>query len=136
MRLHAVKWDLLTLVLMIPVVMGLFRVIDDRALASLYAGALFVLGPAALMIARWRRPLPAPMAHLIWWNGVLLFWVAFALPILGMRLAHWGEPFAELQWLGVPATVWHRTANIFYILMMGSVAVSGWLAAGRPPTRK
>lgn len=135
MRLKAVIPDLVVLALVIPAVTFIFRAVDDRKLAALMAGALFVLVPLALMLWRLQRPLHGRGAQACWWGGVLSFWLLFALPILGMRLWHWDLPFDQIHFLGVSGPIWHKTANSGYLVMMALVAMGGWLSSARRPAK-
>lgn len=127
MRLKTVWMDLISLILLIPVVIALFRFVPDRQVAATVAGVLFVGVPAGLMVRRLRRPLLGPWANGLWWGGVVGFWLLFAWPILTTRLSGWGIPFEDLVIFGGPAPVWHAYANRAYMVMMGAILLAGWL---------
>lgn len=131
--MRLVKWDLLALIVTIPVVILCFRLIEDRRMAAVFAGTIFVTVPGVLMFFRRRRPFPDRRANQIWWSGVLFFWVLFAWPILGVRLMNWERPFSELRIFSLPAQQWHQLANSAFMMMMLAIGVAGWMATRRPP---
>ncbi len=96
-------------------VMAIFRTIADRQVAATIAGLLFVLVPMGLMIAEYHR---AGFSERVWFLSVLQFWILFALPILGIRLANWGVPFELLSFWGIPGPVLHEWSSKSYMLMV------------------
>jgi hypothetical protein len=96
-------------------VVFIFKLNRDVKLASVQAGALFVLLPLALGIFEFKK---AGFSRVSFYIGLLQFWVLFALPILGLRLMNWDVPFNELSFLGVPGMTLHQYANHSYMVMM------------------
>lgn len=99
----------------IIVVIFIFKLNRDVKIASVQAGSLFVLLPLVLGGVEFRR---FRFAQKAFYLGLLQFWVLFALPILGLRLFNWDQPFSELSFLGVPGNTLHQFANHSYLFMM------------------
>lgn len=124
MRPKHIAFETLLLLVLIPLVVMIFRVIPDRKTASVVAGALFVLVP--LIVILWRRRLrPRPL--MLWWVAVGQFWLIFAIPILGVRLANWDVEFAQLTWWGLSGTEWHQWSSwSFFAMLLGLLISEGW----------
>lgn len=101
-------------------VMALFKFIPDRQIAATCAGTLFVLLPAGMMTAEYRR---AGLESLYWFVGVLQFWTVFALPILGLRIFNWGVSFEDLSFLGIRGPLLHQWSSKSYMFMMAITAI-------------
>lgn len=108
---------------MIVLVTASFKMIADRQVAATVAGTLFVVVPAVLMLLEYRR---ARWQELMWYVGVLQFWLLFALPILGLRLLNWGIPFDQLSFLGIPGSVMHQWSSKSYMIMTAFTAWTMW----------
>jgi hypothetical protein len=104
----------------------IFRVISDRQIAATLAGCLFVVVPPVLMLFQFRR---SKFSEILWFFGVLQFWLLFALPILGLRLLNWGEPFAQLSLLGISGPILHAWSSKSYMVMM-VMTVRSWILSG------
>lgn len=120
---------LLVQFLVIVSVVLIFKFNSDVKIASVQAGILFVLLP---MLLFWKEFQWAGFERKVFYGGLLQFWLFFALPILGLRLANWEASFADLSFLGVPGPTLHRYANSSYMLMMACTAWSYF----RKPLRK
>lgn len=109
-------------------VLSLFRLIPERALAGLVAGILFVCISSGI----WLYELRFGRAYrsLSFW-GCLLFLVISALPILFIRLAHWGIPWNSLVVLGWTGPQWHQFSNLIFGVMLMSHFLDAFLEARR-----
>lgn len=125
MRLKSIVLDALLLILTVPAVILIFRMVPDRKVAATFAGLLFVLVPVAMMVHRWKNPLPTRSANAVWWVGVLQFWLLFSLPILGSRLLFWETPFEQFTFFGFSGTQWHEFSSKSYTMMCVFVLLSG-----------
>ncbi len=96
-------------------VLAIFRFIEDRQVAGVLAGALFT--GVFLSIFIYELRLPAPWKRLSVY-GTGLFLVTSAFPILLLRLAYWGEPWGDVQFLGIEATQLHFISSRVYVAMM------------------
>ncbi len=96
-------------------VVFIFKLNSDVRLASVQAGALFVLLPLILAILEYKK---SKLTRVSFFVGLLQFWVFFALPILGLRLLNWDVPFNELSFIGVPGATLHQYANHSFVVMM------------------
>ena len=108
--------DLLVLGSTVPVVVALFRWIDDRSIAATLAGLVFLGGPVIMALVK-RRQSWGGVADLVWWLALSQFVVFFAIPIFGLRLINWGVPFDGMTIFGVPGPQWHGFANRSFSLM-------------------
>lgn len=126
MRFNPFSLDLIVLALLAIAVVLVFRFVPDRGFAATLAGLLFVLVPLGLMIYRFRRGFADSRAKILWWAGVLFFWIGFALPIFFLRMTS-SEPFVTLTIFGVPAPKWHGYSNKAFYAMLILVLMAGWL---------
>lgn len=101
-------------------VVATFNLVEDRQIAATEAGTLFVLLPPLLA---WKEYKIARLRRRSFYVGLLQFWLFFALPILGLRIFNWDEPFSNLSILGIPGPALHQFANWSYLLMM---ALTAW----------
>lgn len=120
MRRNAFVGYLVAELAVVVAVVFIFKFITDRQIAATVAGVLFVTLPAAMMAVEYRR---AGAKEIVWYVGVLQFWVLFALPILGLRLFNWGMPFDQLTFMGIPGPTLHWWSSKSYMAM---VIVTVW----------
>ena len=99
----------------IAAVMALFKLNTDVRLASVEAGALFVLWPIYFLVYELRSHGTSRKSFLV---GLVQFWILFAVPILALRLLNWDVPFEDISFLGVSGPFLHKYANSSYMLMM------------------
>lgn len=102
-------------VLVILTVVVTFKIISPKEVAATVAGFLFILLPALML---WLEFKACRWFYRGFILGILQFWIIFALPILGIRLANWGVPFEELSFWGVSGPFLHEWSSKSYILMM------------------
>lgn len=113
-------------IVVIIVVSLLFRLIADRQMAATLAGCIFVIVPPMLMILQLQH---SKFSEILWFFAVLQFWIMFALPILGLRLLHWGEPFVQLSLFGISGPTLHAWSSKSYMVMM-VMTVRAWILSG------
>ena len=127
MRLLTYRIQFIILAIWIPVVLILFKVIEDKPVAAMIAGVGFVLLPAIFLIneaiAKAHRKIS--IIHIV---GCLQFLVLFALPIMYLRVSNLNAPFNELSLLGVPGSQLHRFSNISYMIMTVAVVYASYEA--------
>ncbi|MFP5520516.1 MAG: hypothetical protein ACLGGX_11475, partial [Bdellovibrionia bacterium] len=101
----------------IPAVILIFRFNEVRQVAALQAGLLFVFVPLIFLL---RETLKFKSRH--WWflGGHLQFLLFFALPIMILRLTHWGQPFGEITFMGLSGQKLHGLSNYSYTLMIAT----------------
>ncbi len=108
-------------------VIALFRSIDDRRLAGLWAGGLFLGFGILFLWDLWR--------HGRAWR-TLSFWLVMAhlgfttIPMLVVRLWNWENGFHQVRVWGIPGPLFHVTAErVFAGLMMATLLdaiYQGW----------
>jgi hypothetical protein len=113
------------------VVILLFRNIDERRTAGLYAGTLF-LGIGMVLfwdLVRHGQP----------WRAIS-FWVVLlhlgfsSIPMVAMRLLHWESGFHEIRIWNIPGPLFHYTAEKIFAGMMLAALVDAlirWVQAKR-----
>ena len=115
----------IVLAVWIPIVLLIFKSIDDRVVAAMIAGAGFVLWPIIFLVneicARNHRQISK--IHLV---GCLQFLVLFAIPILYLRISNQGAQFNELSLLGVSGSQLHRFSNISYMIMTVAIVYASY----------
>ncbi len=114
----------------IAAVIFIFRIIEVRQVAAVFAGALFVLTPIVLLISEYRS---SGFQEKVWYFGVLQFWVLFAVPIFCLRIVYWDKPFSEILLLGLSGDQLHVWSSKSYMVMM-LITVRSWFLSGRPKT--
>ena len=133
MRQKRFLYYLLIQAAVIAVVITIFRITADAKLASVGAGALFVVSPLYFAVYETRK---FGTARTSFFFGLLQFLLFFALPILAIRLLNWEASFEDLSIFGVPGTILHKFANQSYLLMM---ALTLWNYLGirdkKPPVK-
>lgn len=97
----------------IVIVILTFQLVPDKQVASVIAGAGFLLWPILFLMAEFRnRKNPVHVAVLI------LFLAGAAVPIFLMRVLNWGVEFTLLDFFGIPATFFHRSSNFLYMAVL------------------
>jgi membrane-bound ClpP family serine protease len=108
------KWtNLLLLLFGLLYVPTVFKFIQPKQVAALYAGVFFILLGFILMYMENKRQ------RLVGVTGLLavIFTFFFAIPIFYMRVSHWSEPFDSLNVLGVPLKLMHSVSSILYVVI-------------------
>lgn len=109
------------LALWIPAVMIIFKLINDRAWASIVAGIGFIFWPALFLILEIYSKNLKSKLHIV---GCLQFLILSAIPIFLLRILNWGINFNELSLFGVSAVMFHQFSNISYLIMTIAIAYS------------
>ena len=112
------RWLLAFNFFVVLAVMALFRWIENREIASVFAGSLFLLSPSLTLISEWRL-------HQSWKSFAaitsLIFLLLSALPIFLLRLMNWGVPFENLSLVGFSGPQLHQASNGMFFLMLGGL---------------
>jgi hypothetical protein len=96
----------------------LFSTIPDKKLASIFAGAGFILIPILILISEFQKTEKNKSVIVT----VLVFLLISALPIFLLRVFNWSSDFKDLSLLGISADQLHKASNVIYLIMM---AVTG-----------
>jgi hypothetical protein len=105
---------LLMHILVVLIVTLCFRFVDDKKVASVIAGLIFlvapfyVIGREVLAGQAWKRP--------SFWGAVIF--LLSALPIFFLRIFHWQESFENLSLFGFSGPQWHRFSNTTFLVML------------------
>lgn len=106
----------------ILIVIVLFRLVTDKQMASLFAGAGFIILPILFLLSEFKGR--RSKVHI----ATLAFFLVFsALPIFLLRIFNWGTEFNSIYFLGFSAEFLHRTSNIIYLIVLSS-ATYHWRA--------
>ncbi len=118
MKSKVYLYQFLVLLFWIVIVILLFKFISEKQVAAVFAGVGFILWPTLIFAYEWNQK-PREKIYL----GILaIFLVANALPLFLLRVLNWGADFSSLSLFGIPATRFHATSNILYLLVMASCA--------------
>lgn len=96
-------------------VIALFRLIEDRQMAGLLAGTLFITVFSSIFAFELRKH--APWTRFSFY-GTGLFLVTSAFPIFILRLLNWGTSWEDVSFLGIAATELHFISSRVYVVMM------------------
>ena len=101
-------------------IIGIFKFIEDRPIAGLIAGSVFLISTLLVIGIEWWA-----IRKMTWaLGGALLFLLGAVIPIFILRLSSWGIPFDEASLLGVSGGVWHKASNYLYLLMLAGIFIS------------
>lgn len=114
--------ELVLLGLHILAVVLIFRTIEDRRIAGVVAGSLFLEIGLVVMWLEWKWG--RGLGSLAFWAAMIFFWGS-AVPVMGLRLAFWETPFDEIQWLGVTGRQLHQMSNGTYMAILLMAVVEG-----------
>ena len=106
----------LILFIWIGVVILIFKIIDDRQVAAVFAGIGFILWPTLFILAE----LCSQKSNKIHVALLSFFLFANAVPIFLLRVLNWGEDFVNLRLFGIPAQSFHKFSNLLYLIVMAS----------------
>lgn len=93
----------------------LFKLVHERKVAALLAGALFCGVPLLLAIREYRYQ---KFTNVLWWIGTSQFLVIFALPIFLGRIFFWSMDFEKITVGSLSLAHLHHWANWSYGLML------------------
>lgn len=130
--------ETLVLCFWILAVILIFKVIVDRQIASLIAGAGFVLIPGAILIndclkiKSSTKSITNQMSHVVLLKlfTIIIFLTTCALPILISRIVFWGIPFEEIQ-IQISSLIFkpkilHSYSNLIYFAMVIIVGIENF----------
>lgn len=123
MRQKKYIYDLIVQIFLVFVVIQLFRMTPDKIKASYWAGALFCLMPASMMMREW---IFFRLTNKLWWIFALQFWLLFAVPIFILRILHPHTSIRELELFGIKMQFWHSVSNFSYLLLMAVTVFCIW----------
>lgn len=88
-----------------------FRFIDERPIAALLAGSLFLSSGLFIVLKEYR--------YRSWTFVVHTLFLAFVvIPMLVTRIAYWGQDFSELTILTIPAPAFHQMSSRLYLILV------------------
>ena len=122
MKMNRYRNELAVFLFWAVCVILIFRSFEDKQIASLIAGAGFIIWPILFLYLELKKP-PKSRAHIL---VLTLFLAVAALPIFILRVTHWGEDFKTLTVLGVTAPQLHQFSNVIYLLVMISCFYHSW----------
>ncbi len=108
----------LSLLIWIPVVIILFKFVEDRQIASLIAGLGFLFLPAVLLMKEFKAKQQRSMLVIF---CSLQFLIFFAGPIFLLRVLNWNTAFEKIEFFGISPSVLHKYSNISYLLLVAVV---------------
>ncbi|MBX3018930.1 MAG: hypothetical protein KF767_13675 [Bdellovibrionaceae bacterium] len=100
----------------------IFKIIEDRKVAGVVAGALFLEIGLLTMFLEWKWG--RKWGSLAFWAAAIFF-LGSAVPVMGLRLTHWEMAFDDIQWLGVTGRQLHQMGNGTYMAMLLMAVVEG-----------
>lgn len=102
-------------ILVIVLVMTFFKVIPERKIAALSAGALFLLTPLVVLFFEYQaKALMKRMSS----YGAAIFLLLSAIPIFYLRVANWSDDFTSLSLAGITGPELHQLSNKIFMLML------------------
>ncbi len=99
-----------------------FKLVENRQVAGLIAGIVFILIPIFFLWLECRKKIIQYFYVLL----LSIFLIFSAIPIFLLRILNWGTDFKELSLLGVSAELLHRSSTFLYILIMLAAAYLWW----------
>lgn len=111
---------LLAEIAVVFVVMGIFKSIEDRMIAGMTAGVVFV-GLGAFILSLGLRAVEFRRTATFVFGCIHLF--AMSLPMLLTRLMTAGEEFKNVSVLGMSGPVFHRVSTSIYLFMMAATVI-------------
>ncbi len=109
----------LQFVVVIAVIL-IFRLIEDRAIGGLVAGAVFVTSTLLVLMIEWRAERKITWAL----AGALVFYVGGVLPILILRAISWGANFNASEMIGLSGKTLHQSSSLFFLVYLIGLFVS------------
>lgn len=128
MKKLAYRIQFLILVLWIPCVILLFKIIPEKRVAALFAGAGFLVLPILFLINEFRQKQQTgrfSKLHVFICGEFLL---VSSLPIFLLRILNWDADFSQLSVMGIEANLLHRFSNTNYMLLLASAAYLAFTA--------
>ena len=101
--------------LVILFVLGSFKFIPDRQIASVVASFIFLF--STLGIIYWEKQFPGFQKKVSFY-ALMAFLLLSVIPDMSLRFLNWGVPFEELSMGGIPGEQLHKFSNYLFIAMM------------------
>jgi hypothetical protein len=114
-RKKKIQFILFLQAITVPLVIALFRFVEERSVAASVAGLWFCFIGTYIVITsskwppRWRSPVLVISA---------IFTFVVAYPMLVVRSMNWAIPMSEVRIWGIPGDVFHHLSNIVYLAMV------------------
>jgi len=121
------RLEIIILAVWIIIVVMLFKVIPDKQIAGLVAGIGFCLIPSYLMlkVLKQLKQESYKLVSYIRIGAIVIFLISAALPVLGLRVLHWGVDFNSLELFGIASgRQLHMWSNYAYLIMMMSFIIN------------
>ena len=133
MRLNPYSKYLLLQASLLPIIILIFKFIEDRKTAALLAGSLFILICVGTF---WWEGRERKFQAKFFWVGGLQFFILFAVPIFLLRLTHWDLPFGEIAVGPIRAADLHMLSNKSYMLWMLTTVFESYRSVLRTKNKK
>jgi hypothetical protein len=101
--------------LVVLLVLGSFRLIPDRQIASVVASSLFLFSTLGILF--WESKFPGFTRRASFYT-LFVFLIFSIIPVMALRFLNWGVPFEELSLMGIPGTQLHQFSNYLFIALM------------------
>jgi hypothetical protein len=88
-------------------VMMAFRMIPEKQVAAVCAGAMFLIFPSIILFLEAKQKRRTSLTCI----SIYLFFLIFAVPMLGTRIWFWGQDFSTLHIWGLSAPKFHSFSN-------------------------
>lgn len=108
----------------VAVVIGIFKVISNKQIASMFASSLFIGSALGILWNEFKHPHPLKRPS-VW--GTSIFLVFSALPVFLLRVLNWGVDFSEVSFMGLTGVEMHKMSNYFFILMLLGFFIDSYL---------
>ena len=121
---HTSLWLILGLeILTAPVVIAIFKNIEEREKAGLIAGVYFVLSGSWIFIRnlKWYEFKKSPV---FWLSAVHLFFIS--VPLLTTRVLTLGTSFEEISVLGIPGPQFHKVSERILLALTVATIYEIW----------
>ncbi len=102
-------------VLLTLAVIIIFKTIEDRSIAGVIAGSLFLSFGFFIIYSLTQTKF---YMRAFSFYGALVHLGMGAIPLLATRLMNWGIPHEELLILGVPAPIFHKIAEKIFVILI------------------
>lgn len=115
MKISRYRIYMLIHALIAVIVILLFKMIEERKVAALMAGSLFIVGPAYVL---WKESkMGFALKRTSWWSS-LVFLCISSLPIFLLRVIYWNEAFENIQVMGLSGPRMHSMSSYLFIVML------------------
>lgn len=111
--------------LVVPIVIFIFKNIQPKNLAAIFAGTTFLSLSLFVVIFEFQASKSKIVASYSFW-GAFLFMLLFSIPMLSVRIMNYEIAFENLEILFMPATDFHRASNTGFLIMMGLFCIN-WI---------